>query len=360
MEKIILFGQGKYFQTKKNILNCYDVIAIMDSRASGKASLEDTSIPVIHPTALKDGSEKIFLMSMYFVSMWKQLMGQGVAPERLVYPFFKRPYFQSDEIVDRYVDFISFHRDYFVVHEKDGHEDQISTAEQWNAFLRRLYRRAFPIIDAISKMPVAPISRQFATERGTPVDRYYIRQFLGDNKKHISGDVLEIEDNTYTRMIGGDQVSKSIVMDVSAKSEAIDFNANLETGEGICDEIADCFICTQTLMYIYDLEEAVHNIVRMLKLNGVALITCSGLSQNSIRCMDSYGTYWGFTSGDAFRKIFEKENHVKILSSSSYGNCKTVLAHLAGLCVEDLRPEDFSVNDSCYPLVCCAAVQRTA
>lgn len=359
MEKVYLFGQGKYFQTKRSILDCYEVLAILDSKASGSTLFEDTSIPVLHPSALSDGNEKIFLMSMYFISMWQQLVKQGVNPERLVYPFSKKPYFQSDEIVDRYVDSISFCFDYFVVHEKNGEKVRVSSQTKWNEFLRDLYRRAFPIIDAIAQMPTIPISRQFATERGIPVDRYYIRKFLEENKKYIVGDVLEIEDSTYTRQFGGEQVSRSIVMDVSAQSDGIDFNANLETGEGIHEAIADCFICTQTLMYIYDLETAAHNIMRLLKPNGVALITCSGLSQNSIRCMENYGTYWGFTSEAVFRRIFEKENNGKLLSSVAYGNCKTVLAHLAGLCIEDLKAEDFETDDSCYPLICCAAVQRT-
>ena len=45
-----------------------------------------------------------------------------------------------------------------------------------------------------------------------------------------------------------------LIMDVSSKDEGITFQGNLETGEGILDGIADCFILTQTLMYIFDLK----------------------------------------------------------------------------------------------------------
>ncbi len=43
-------------------------------------------------------------------------------------------------------------------------------------------------------------------------------------------------------------------MDVDAVGAEITFQANLENGSGIRDEVADCFILTQTLMYIFDLK----------------------------------------------------------------------------------------------------------
>ena len=145
-------------------------------------------------------------------------------------------------------------------------------------------------------------------------------------------------------------------MDVSSDSEKIDFNANLETGEGIRDNVADCFILTQTLMYIFDLEAAVKNIVRMLKPGGVALITASFLSQNSQRCMDNYGAYFNFNSG-TFEKLFDG-NGASVLDSGSYGNVKTVMAHLVGMCAEDLDESDFDINDKYYPLIVYAVVRK--
>lgn len=357
MEKIILFGRGKYFNKKINLLNKYEIVEILDSKCKNETSFEDTGIPIINPSEAVPGSEKIYLMSMYFVSMWKQLVTQGINPHRLIYPFFEKPYFQSDEIVDQYVSSIEFSMDFFTVHCKDGRNIRLQSQNEWDSLLREFYRDKFELIGTISQMSATPISRQFATERGTPVDRYYIDEFLKNNNKYICGDVLEIEDSTYTRKFGTAGINKSIVMDVSLQSDNIDFNANLETGEGIADCIADCFICTQTLMYIYDLETAVHNIMRLLKPNGVALITCSGLSQNSERCMESYGAYWGFNEA-VFHKMFSKESRLELINTETYGNCKTVLAHIAGLCVEDLKEADFIMQDKCYPLVCCAVVRK--
>ncbi len=168
---------------------------------------------------------------------------------------------------------------------------------------------------------------------------------------------MEIEDNMYTRRFGGMKVNNSIVMDVSSTGNGITFQGNLETGEGIRDGIADCFILTQTLMYIFDLKSAAHNICRLLKKDGKAFITCSGISQNSMRCMDHYGCYFNFNQ-DALIRIFEDEEELRIIDSGSYGNVKTVTAHLNGLCCEDLKESDFEANDKYYPLIVYVVVER--
>ena len=357
MEKIILFGTGKYFNTKRNVLQKYHITEILDNRVSKGENIffEDTNIRIVNPADMGSSSDKIFLMSMHFVSMWKQLVELGVETNRIVYPFFLEPFFQSDEVVYQCVDEITFSKDKICVECKNGSQYYCSSQEEWNDILRKIYSENYPIISAISNMDTTPISEQFGTERGTPVDRYYIEYFLNMNANKIQGDVLEIEDNNYTKKYGNNY--NSIVMDVSSKADNIDFNANLETGEGIIDNIADCFICTQTLMYIFDLKKAAHNIGRLLKKDGVALITCSGLSQNSRRCMENYGAYWGFNEA-VFKKMFSDETSLEVVDTGSYGNIKTVVAHISGLCFEDLEEKDFVENDLCYPLIVYAVVRK--
>lgn len=359
MEKIILFGTGKFFSHKADILNRYEVVQMLDNKVpiGSAAEYHATGIKIINPNDMAiDGQEPVYLMSMNFVPMWKQLVGLGISPERIVYPYFEKPYFQSDSVVDEYIDDIVFAKTDFIVREKNGTEHILETYEEWLDLIRDFYKRKNPIIAAISEMAPYPISEVFATERGTPVDRIYIERFLEKNSSYIKGDILEIEDSTYTKKFGDGKVTNSIIMDVSSDSEKIDFNANLETGEGIRDNVADCFILTQTLMYIFDLEATVKNIVRMLKPGGVALITASFLSQNSQRCMDNYGAYFNFNSA-TFEKLFNGKGAM-VLDSGSYGNVKTVMAHLVGMCAEDLDESDFDTNDKYYPLIVYAVVRK--
>ena len=359
MESIILFGTGKYFKHKEDILDKYSVKFLLDNKIEQctEEINEYRGILMINPLNLEpDSKEKIYLMTMNFIPMWKQLVELGICPNRLVYPFFEKPYFQSDSVVDEFVEKIKFGNEHYYIFEKNGKKITLTTQEDWFTYLRALYRRKYSLINEIASMDNVPISEQFATERGKPIDRVYIEQFLFKYKKYIRGDVLEIEDSFYTRKYGGEKVEKSIVIDVGSADPSVDFNANIETGEGICDSVADCFILTQTLMYIYDLEAAAHNITRFLKIGGIALITCSCLSQNSRRCMDNYGSYFNFNAA-VFNKMFQNEK-ATIVDVGSYGNVKTALAHLAGMCAEDLQANDFEMDDRYYPLIVYAVVRR--
>src|SRR4051812_29789133 len=59
---------------------------------------------------------------------------------------------------------------------------------------------------------VEPISREFGFNRGQPIDRYYIEQFLAREAEAIRGHVLEIGHNIYTRKFGGARVEHSDVL----------------------------------------------------------------------------------------------------------------------------------------------------
>lgn len=362
MEKIIIFGTGQYFKFKREYVSSkYIIEGCIDNkiRRDEIEMSQDGGICIRNPENIDKFSadSKIFLMSVYFVSMWQQLIKLNVAPQRIVFPFDMDPFYEHENVIRSRVKHIVFSKDYFECKEAGGDIVRICDDAEWREYLRRIFTDYYPLIGHVQSMDIKPVSLYFGTERGTPVDRYYIDKFLGKNSKYIQGDVLEIEDNKYTKQYGGNNVRRSIVMDVNSKAEMVDFNANLETGEGIRDGIADCFILTQTLMYIFDIRKAAENVSRLLKNGGTALITCSGLSQNSRRCMDNYGSYFNFNM-QVFEKMFEGVRGMRLTDVGSYGNVKTVTAHLAGMCIEDLQTEDFEVNDKYYPLIVYAVVKK--
>ena len=361
MKDIIIFGTGKYFESKRETIEQkYHVVGFLDNKldVNEDAEYQDSGIPIMNPAAVsRKDTTKIFLMSIHFISMWRQLCSIGVDPDRLVFPYMEMPFFENEDALSSSLERMLFFLEYFECYGRDGSITRISNEREWYAFLRKVYRHRYPLIGAVADMSSDPVSRRFGTERGTPIDRFYIERFLREHQMYIQGDVLEIEDSIYTKKFGGSKVTSSIVMDVSSAAEGITFQGNLETGQGIRDRIADCFVLTQTLMYIFDLKSAVHNVSRLLKKKGRALVTCSGISQNSIRCMDNYGCYFNFNR-DALVRIFEGEEGLHVIDSGSYGNVKTVTAHLNGLCCEDLREEDFTVNDKYYPLIVYVTVEK--
>lgn len=361
---VIVFGLGKYWESKKEtILNEYNIVGFLDNKVRECEALTYGGINTVirNPADICSFDEKlpIFLTSAHFVDMWKQLCKAGVNPERIIYPFNIIPFFEHENILYGQVETITFHEEFFECKLGNGKTISITNEAEWKSLLRKLYRIKYAIIGSILQMEPNPVSRYFGAERGTPIDRYYIDHFLKNHQQLIRGDVLEVEDALYTKAYGGSIVKNSIVMDVNATSSNVTFNGNLETGEGIRAEIADCFILTQTLMYIFDVKAAAHNIEKLLKKGGSVLITCSGISQNSVRCMDDYGCYFNFNA-KAIERMFEDEKNMKVVDTGSFGNVKTVSAHINGLCFEDLSESDFMPNDQYYPLVVYGVVKKDA
>lgn len=179
-----------------------------------------------------------------------------------------------------------------------------------------------------------PVSRLFGFDRGTPIDRYYIESFLEMNKKSITGNVLEIADSTYSKKFGH-EVNKYEVLCYDNSSLAATIIADLTRSETLPKNAIDCFICTQTLNYIYDVQEAVRGCYKILKEDGVLLCTVSGISQISRYDMDRWGDYWRFTNLSLKRMIGEVfgQDNVHI---TTYGNVLAATAFLHGIAVEDI------------------------
>lgn len=61
---------------------------------------------------------------------------------------------------------------------------------------------------SVKYLSTNPTSRLFVIEKGTPIDRYYIKQFLYQNKSDIKGNVVEISERTYTQCFAFDTIKK--------------------------------------------------------------------------------------------------------------------------------------------------------
>ncbi len=126
-----------------------------------------------------------------------------------------------------------------------------------------------------------PISRAFGLDRGHPIDRYYIENFLKKHSADIRGRVLEIGDSRYTQKFGGQRVVQSNVLHVVPGNPQATLVGDLATGQGIPKDAFDCVILTQTLPHIYDVRGAVGNAYGALKTGGVLLSTFPGIAFGS-------------------------------------------------------------------------------
>lgn len=196
---------------------------------------------------------------------------------------------------------------------------------------------------------VTPISRCWGYDRGLPIDRYYIENFLLRHSADIQGRVLEIGDNSYTRKFGGNRVVVSDVLHVVEGNPMATIFADLTCADHIPSEIFDCIILTQTLHLIYDARAAIRTLYRILKPGGILLATFPGISQNYDH---NWGEcwYWSFTTLSACR-LFEEVFPAADISIHAHGNVFAAISFLHGLAAEELQKEELDFNDPGYEVL---------
>jgi SAM-dependent methyltransferase len=215
---------------------------------------------------------------------------------------------------------------------------------------------------------LTPIGRYQGQERGQPVDRYYIEHFLSRHAgqdEYVVGDVrghvLEVGDDDYTRKFGrfqgGGAVEKVDVLHADESNPRANLVGDLASGEGLPSEAFDCVICTQTLLLIYYVRNAVATLHRILKPGGVVLATVPGISQICRPDVDLWGDYWRFTTRSArllFEELFEPED----VTVDAYGNVLAAVAFLHGIASEELKPAELDLRDPDYQLLIGVRAQK--
>jgi len=205
---------------------------------------------------------------------------------------------------------------------------------------------------------LTPIDSGFGLGRGKPVDRHYIEDFLRRHAGDIRGRVLEVGENAYTVEYGGRRVTQSDILHADDSNPRATLIGDLADGGALPGDAFDCFICTQTLTYIYDVQQAVRTIRRILKPGGVLLATVPGISQMSPYDRDRWGEYWRFTAqslGRLLGDVFGAAN----VEVEAYGNVLASTAFLQGLCAGDLSHDELEHRDQRYQmLIAGRAVKR--
>jgi SAM-dependent methyltransferase len=200
-----------------------------------------------------------------------------------------------------------------------------------------------------------PFSRSWGYERGTPIDRVYIEDFLKRHAEDVRGACLEVLNADYTNRFGGARVTSSDVLDIDPANTVATIVADLGERDSLPAERFDCVIFTQTLHLIPDMELAVANVWRALSPGGVLLLTVPALGRHEARKgfhpdrwrVTKIGLEWlltGLSNGRA--------------DITTYGNVLSCAAFLYGLAAEELHPEELQTFDREFPLVVAARVLK--
>jgi len=195
----------------------------------------------------------------------------------------------------------------------------------------------------------APISEDFGFDRGTPIDRYYIENFLARQAVHIRGRVLEVGDAAYSQRFGGQRILQQDVLHISADAPGATIVGDLAQ-PGVLPEAAfDCIVLTQTLHLLYDMRAALAQLARALKPRGVLLLTVPGISQLD---RGEWGKTWSWSLTEySARRLLSEVFEPARVDVRAFGNVFAATAMLQGLAQEEVDVQQLDVVDPAYPVI---------
>jgi len=200
-----------------------------------------------------------------------------------------------------------------------------------------------------------PFSDHYGFERGTPVDRFYIERFLAEHARDIRGKVLEVGQAHYARAFPGSSPGEVDIVDNDETNSVATIIADLSEGNSLPSGRFDCFILTQTLQLVADLEGALQNAWQCLAGGGVLLISMPAITRTDAEYASTdrwrvtpsgLETLLAGTCSGARREVV------------GYGNLTSAVAFLMGLAAEELEDSELTASDPYFAVSVCARVEK--
>lgn len=235
-----------------------------------------------------------------------------------------------------------------------------------NFFLRWMYhagayRNFIPAPGKVIKGDynrITPFSKSFGYERGGPIDRYYIENFLTKHTAAVKGRVLEIGDNAYTMQYGGKNITKSDVLHIEEGHEDATIYGDLANLPQVPDNSFDCIILTQTMQVIYHYKEALQTCFRILKPGGSLLLTAPGIAHiDQGEWKETW--YWSFTK-NSITRVLSEIFPVPNVDVHTFGNVLVASAYLYGMGVSELTKPQLDFSDPHYQVIITAVAVKPA
>jgi peptidoglycan/xylan/chitin deacetylase (PgdA/CDA1 family)/SAM-dependent methyltransferase len=202
-----------------------------------------------------------------------------------------------------------------------------------------------------------PVSRDWGYDRGVPIDRRYIDDFLAAHSSDVHGVVLEVQEDDFTQAFGGPRVAAHEVLDIDPSNGRATVLADLRLAPQLPPGAVDCIILTQTVHVIDDMAAALGECYRLLKPGGVLLATLPSASRVCLE-YGLHGDLWRMTPAGA-RALFQAVFTPSQASYDAFGNVLTTGAFLQGLACAELTDAEFEARDPYFPLLTGVRAKKT-
>jgi len=196
--------------------------------------------------------------------------------------------------------------------------------------------------------PISPLSMVYGFDRGGSVDRYYIENFLSNNKIDVTGTCLELLNDNYTKRYGHD-VMRADILDIDRDNKRATIYGDLRGLDTVSDNTYDCIILTQVLQFIDNAPAAIREMHRILKPGGVVLATVPAISRIDVRAgVDA--DFWRFTQAGVqylFEQAFNKENITVVPCGNHYAG----LLFWSGAGLPEANKRKLDAHDPQFPVL---------
>jgi SAM-dependent methyltransferase len=201
---------------------------------------------------------------------------------------------------------------------------------------------------------VQPLSQIWGLDRGLPIHRYYLAQFLQESVSAIQGHCLEFQEDSYTTRFGGTAVTKLDILHLDHSRPEATIVADLTKANDIPSDHFDCIICTHVFHMVFELDKMVLELYRVLKPSGTLLVSVPHISM----CGPRFHEIWRFTPEGleaVLGRVFKSE-HVTV---RPYGNSLTAAGEIRGLVSNEFTEKELNYHDPRFAVeVCARAVKR--
>jgi hypothetical protein len=176
-----------------------------------------------------------------------------------------------------------------------------------------------------------------------PLDAYYARHFLARERRPAQGRILEImSDDRFVRGARAEGANRTSLR-FSGERELLRAMAALPSAA------YDTVILGQVLPFVYEPDEILAQVNRILLAGGVLLATASGT------CCAARGgrerpSYWGFTVCCA-RQLLERHFPGAGINIESFGNVLVAMADAFGAGAGELTKRELDHRDPHYPFL---------